>query len=1557
MLPAPHTPSTSLAQKIRTCFQSRPSLQDVAVHVLQHSLGRMYPWLSIDRAQPVLVTPGQKNQALADALIGRLVTGLFEDYTQGQRLVDDANQPLNVSADHLERTLNDWGPRLTKAYQEALVHYWMSATGDYQTRYLWLSDLLKQTLLATAKATVTLTLDQFEIITQVVNKPEYHQRSVLDGISVYIVDKWGVAGATELEMLRGLVLVKHTRQVDTVLLFTLSGGIQVTDSLATLGTLLAPLLAGVGPAQQMQWRLYQPSGNIFHNFSLTFLAKQLLDIRTVLPRARQFANPRGVLDQALRVITSDFDSFPTAENSRLQRLREALPAWLLQADPDRQMEMSRYAIDLAKLISQPDWKPFDQGIPSPVEFAGKALAEQVARDHPDKPSLVADQINVSLKSPSSATAPFWRVPAAGSWTLSEMAVLGVEGLQATQLELSWAKPVKAELWLTATEAIRLIERAGIDSKYDQLIAEKLKDNAEEVRWRKARFAEQLRLQLPMLALEYSLKYPRAFSRMAYEMVVAVLGPQATRNAGGQAIVLRYLAFTVSDHSAADVALNLFVIGPQDTRAGPHVLYRPMSEVKLIEFSNWEGVLATIASPGPLQHQVLAWLPRQAQALYASGSLAVPGTQGSDRVDFGHSLWTNPGARLADEPVAGDYVEQLFQSSVAAMLIRPDRLPASNVDAQTFWGWVRHYFGMGLVLILPFVGGPVGRLVGWLLVAWFAMEDVQDIVAPDKNNKLPSIIDLLLNIGLLLLSRGKMKSLTQEPVIADALLDEAQGIGAVQEFEVSWQEDAEQLLEGAGDSRPLIAQEPLELVGAGRDLVRGDPQLEQSWSGLYNQLSAIRQAELALYRLKAPLLRERINSGDHRGLYRAGKDLYANVLEEWYLVDDQGGEFHVFNNTLDTQKGPLLVSVNPGEWVFSPEPALPEDLVQSQILAQQRESQLTRDKQLRLDLDAEYARLIALFETHRPFDSEAMQALGDSFAATGKLDLIDELLAQTEIRAWCAKSLLDFLRRRSEWQVIRDYGALHSRFSRGLVEASRNQAVLLASKRNALLKRDNLNGAWFDAANLAETLLDDKRFQHVAPTLSKYAELEQKALAACQEAEQHFLDAKRSSKVMDPAIRALEVPAWQGQRMSLRWKEVQLRTLALLCFEPKIPRYKDATLDVISEVAIACSLRLFTRAELFIEGRFNLNLQLSVLSDVLDTLTMASCRVFYQLGPLPAYLNAKALGEYRRAVRATNRQLEQELVEVYQLYEAATPQVIIGATDSSPHVVIDEFGGKLIGVQRRFPEGAAPTDDYVDIFDPLDDHLVCSFRRPKDSPDSPWTQMRRAALPWPQSWLAEDILGAVGGEANRLWREAEQQFRKISALASITTVSPRLVRVEWLNYADKMIRQRDALIARLRTPATSVKHRDLLDFFRDTPNALYEQILRFQAEAAPMRNRMMLEHFPTSQNLLTLYRAGIIDVVEVESGNALARNFKISERLSGRAAWVAHFEYSTEVARSVGHEFTHGYMKRYADRNTSYAKLKQWTTTPGWLLNVLRGNVDHDIAQTVFFTGVDDLTAV
>jgi hypothetical protein len=51
----------------------------------------------------------------------------------------------------------------------------------------------------------------------------------------------------------------------------------------------------------------------------------------------------------------------------------------------------------------------------------------------------------------------------------------------------------------------------------------------------------------------------------------------------------------------------------------------------------------------------------------------------------------------------------------------------------------------------------------------------------------------------------------------------------------------------------------------------------------------------------------------------------------------------------------------------------------------------------------------------------------------------------------------------------------------------------------------------------------------------------------------------------------------------------------------------------------------------------------------------------------------------------------------------------------------------------------------------------------------------------------------------------------------------------------------------------------------------------------------------------------------------------------------------------------GHLKRYAERNIGYAKLKDYASNRELLINVLRSNIDHEVAETVFFTEEVNLT--
>lgn len=1552
------------AQQIRRYFLSPPTLQEVALSVLLQSLGNQYKWLVINLSHPVLMEPvytfdgkafkltGHNSLTLVNALIERCATGTFVDYSGGTFLAQSPEPgsplPLHVKNSDVEAAINERGPQLIERYQEALVNYWMERGTNGKARFLWLADTLKSALLV-ASGHPSITGEQLDMVISVVSDPD-----LTNGTKAYIVDQWGESGAINLEMLRGLVLVKEDEHACVVLLFTLSRGIQVFESLEKLGEWLVNLLTDIAPGHHMQWRLNQPKGNIFHSFSLTFLAKQLADIGAVLPEVRRFPSERRVLERALRVITSDFDSTPI-DSQPLARLRAALPTWLVQADPLRQMEMAQYAMELAKTVSQPGWKPFDEGIPSLNDFADQALSAQLTKDYPDKPPLHPGQIkvrmDVDMPGQPPSEKPFWHLPPLlkdAVWSLPGFALLGLVGVDTQQLALALDDQDASPVWLTPEQAVTLINRANIGGAYSELFALKFKD-PEQARWRQARFIEQQRLQLPMLALEYHLKFPQAFSRRAYESVVAVLQPAvAARRVDGQPVVLRPLAFKIGD-APVDKVRNLFVVGPRDVRAGPHVLYRPMAEVKLIEFPTWDAILAYIRQPGPVQYQVLAWLPEEARGRYLVPDVVVPGPQVFQSVDFHDSLWTDAAVTQSQEEVEGDYMEHLFNSAVAAMSSLPG---AQSVDAMAgFWDWVRRFFGLGLMLLLSAYGGPAGRALGWLLVAWSATQDVYKLATDPTQSSTSSVVELLLDISLILLSRGRVSRPAKVLGAADTLIEMADGADVEASIEMNWYEPPEVLLEGGASSKVPQVQLPTE---QGTSLLaRGDLTLEQAWSGLYNRLSVIRQAELALYRVRAVPYAQRIHTGTHRGLYNANGNLYVEIAGDWFKVEDNAGVFRIVNDEMVGRYGPELQSTSLGLWSFVAEPPQPEDLQVALKQEQRRLFQLKDDEQQRLDLDAEYSRLSMMFDAQVFADPEALQGITHRYAEPGSRTLIDDELFKTDVTRWCAITLMDALNRRRQLVLVPDFNALSNKFSAAVVRARRNQVVLYSGKRSLMLMDDRLPLTSFDAPNLTDVVLSPATLRGVAAKLPQYYALQQKAIDASLDAEQRFEEMKRHGRIADTAVAALESSAWVGRRNSLKWQELQFRTLALLCFDASATCFRDATLDLIQAVTSLCSLKLMTWRELFTPGHFNLSQQVRVLNEVVDALVLASGRLSFQLDRTPRYIDSRALGNYRSFVRDLLQAAEQDLINVYHQYEAARVQDVDAVLNSgSKRIIDDALVGRVIGSRRSVVE-EGEVQAYVDVFEAFDHRSIWTFKQQGTEGEPIWQEVPAPHVPAGNALPAHEQLANIGSEANRLWREAERQFTRLLQLEAFARFSPRLVRREWLNYASKMAQQADLLIDALKVPIASLKHQELLEFFKNTPSALYDEVMRFRQQASPARNRMIFRGAPTSDGLLTLYKEWLINVVETDSQDPLIRQFVVRERSSGRELWFARFFYNDQGARNIGYHFSQGLLLRYVDRNFSYKKLKQRASGNELLfnellINVLRSNIDREVAETVFF---------
>ncbi|KAF1020637.1 MAG: hypothetical protein GAK37_03553 [Pseudomonas sp.] len=857
--------------------------------------------------------------------------------------------------------------------------------------------------------------------------------------------------------------------------------------------------------------------------------------------------------------------------------------------------------------------------------------------------------------------------------------------------------------------------------------------------------------------------------------------------------------------------------------------------------------------------------------------------------------------------------------------------------------------LGLALILPFFGGPVGRAASWLLLAWIAWQDIRDILLADEPGKLSAVADLLLNIGLVLLSRGRVAARVVGQAGADALVEIAEGADVEASMDLNWDEAPEQLLEGGQTSREAEPVEQLPDVQGASGLVRSDPLLEQPWSGIYNRLSVIRQAELALYKVRPVPSARRLHAGVHRGLYSAGGDLYTSLDGDWFKVEDHEGVVRLVSDSIDSHQGPQLISRGSGEWGFAPDLAPSDDLPRELALEQQRLAQLDSDAQRRKDLDIEYEKMSAMFATQTFTDDTTLQGISRGFAEDGSEEVIENELYKADVTHWCAVTLLDVLSRRRRVMSVQDYSLLHGKLFASAVQARRNQVVLYGGKRNLWLKQNQLAPSIFDAPQLGQVVFDQAAWRQTAGYLPDYSSLQAKAVEASQEAEQRFEQMKHEAHAVSLSVSALDTSAWAGRRMSLKWQELQLRTLAMLCFDPEKTVYRDATFELVQEVTTLCSLKLMTRRELFVAGRFNWDQRLRVMNDGLDALVMADSRLSYHLAPMPGYFNTRAVGEYRRAVRSLFNTLEADLLQAYKEYETADLQAVYGVLDSHPKRLVDDtMAGLVIGNHRKVVE-AGESQEYLDVLEPFDHRGVWSFKRYGTEDDEVWREVIAPAPALSADLLPHEYLARVGGEATRLWRDAQLQFERTMSLETIRRMSPRRVRSEWLNHANKMNRQRDLLVEALKVPVASEAHQALLDFFKNTPTELYDEILRFLEQGTLARHRMILRGYPTNDGLLTLYNTWKIHVVEIPAKGALIRQFEVRESSTGRPLWFARFHYDNPASREQGYNFVRGNLKRYIDRDISYAKLKQRATTNELKVHVLRTNIDHEVARAVFFT--------
>lgn len=841
-------------------FATRPTLRHVATTMLRTALSEEYPGLVIDPGLAWVVASGEQGQASGQPLVDSLFEHFIGQSTPKWTAIDHAlelrraglsAQVLAVPMKELGAIIDRLALGLIDGFKQAIAEFW-SQPGDPgtpgPTRWVWLAEAIRQNLALDASDSTLIDSRQKELFKAVAAQSRAASPQIQAGV-VCVTLHPGAAGVDF--PLPGLVIVEYGSNQPQVLVYRLSGAFE-HYSPATWAARLRQDFLSAGP---VQWGFYQPQGDVFEMLTQGILENQFTAMREFIPDPDTSIAALERYFEALTDVASLFVA-PTAADGLTAA---GLPDWLRDADDADRLAYSRLMAALAALQARTQGRAFNDELPPITDFAFRALRNKLLEDHPiaiDLPlndiTLVVDKVVAGISGAGGQLFMSGEVEKV-RLSLVDFALGNLYGLPVGTVTLQRSSGQAVPGWLTVAYVKQLVQAVDIGGVYPQLLRTFLLTDAAEAGRRRLLFADQLRIQLPLKALEQKLRGQGGVSDSGCGLVSVLMKPGP---AGGHAVVLRPLAFVARPDRHADTVGNMFVIGPQDTARGPHLLYQPFSATPLTEFSSWEALRAAVVAPGDLQQNILLWLNDTARPVYANGGFDEPHIHRFATGSEFEALERPQPAQVCSAAVAGDPLHALFAANALALVELAGRESVSNAESR--WAYLKDGSWLLLEAVMPVLGGALGNSL-WLLQLFASVGQIITLPADaEPGVRAAALADLLLNI-------------------AQAVLDQ----GFAQPVATRWRSSSsvDAVVESAGIDETLLPAVVPKL-----DLLAKPTELDFSWSGARGQLTAAQQARLSAFEVSAaPLLGQKSTSGTHTGLYPYQGRWYAWVDGRVYRV--------------------------------------------------------------------------------------------------------------------------------------------------------------------------------------------------------------------------------------------------------------------------------------------------------------------------------------------------------------------------------------------------------------------------------------------------------------------------------------------------------------------------------------------------------------------------------------------------------------------------------------------------------------------------------------------------
>lgn len=924
----------SIAHAVSARFADRPTLESVIRQQLATALGERYPTLTLDLSRTRLARPQRRSWLLQpfmpvvhDALasgvpldfkdVGSLAWYLSDEPPKRLKLPGLTSEKLDMQV--IATLIGEIPQTLSIALQNALAAYWDAG------HWRWLADVLKDTLRVAALRQAELDQTARETLDQVLTNPEREDRLTLHGDrAVYAYGLQAtLKGAARSVSLLGpdLLLARALNGKTSVLLCSPQTGIETFASVDVLIQAVGQRLGRQYQVEDILLQRYEIDGDLFEHQASLILNHQLEDLGNLsLPTGQPFR----VWQTLYNDITDPGRFFRDAPAApALATLRTHLPAWLQSASADDQAAYRRYTLALATAKQRAAGRTVLSDIDDIRTYTVNALLQALQGDAvtfanhaPTPPSVAALHpddllLTFSVAAGYPGTAGIIRHERV---SLTELAIDNLSSRPSASVTLANRQGLPLPAWLTADYLMGtggLVERVDIGQHYPRLLETRLLGDSPEARQREALFAAQQAVQLPLLALELSLKQQAGLSPQGARLVAAVMEPAAADQQVDQnPVVIRHLALLQMPGAQPDPVSAMYLIEARDTALGPHVLYRPLYAETLQEFASREALFEAIAEPGPLQDSVLTWLSDTARPIYANGGFREPHYVRFGQGDEFSTLGTPTPATLSADGindelqqclVTGRLMTYLFSDHARALVQQADRASVSNSESR--WQVLRE--GSSLLfgnLLLPLLRGPA-MLTGWLLGLMASLgQDIPALAATDPHARELATVDLLLNLGLLLLEAAPVVVPTPAPLAA-GLREQALPSALTPWVAEQWPQPA----------APSIREGAVLLAGALAQ--KHSTVLDFGFAQARQRLTPAQRSRLATFKAPRPSpLPQPVLNGPRRGLYGVENRWYALANGEWLQVSlEPQGETRVVMPGDAEVYGPYLRSDAHGVW--------------------------------------------------------------------------------------------------------------------------------------------------------------------------------------------------------------------------------------------------------------------------------------------------------------------------------------------------------------------------------------------------------------------------------------------------------------------------------------------------------------------------------------------------------------------------------------------------------------------------------------------------------------------